>query len=67
MGCESSDVVRFDLLQGQMRVAGGYILHLATDASLVVLGSGIASIFVVDYSSNFPTNDRPIIDFVTPL
>ena len=64
MGCESSDVVRFDLgplLQGQMRVAklksafnlliiekyclssklcqlaisGGYILHLATDESLV--------------------------------
>ena len=64
MGCESFDVVRFEighLLQGQMRVAklksaynfliieklclslklcllafsGGYILHLAPDASLV--------------------------------
>ena len=64
MGCESFDVIRFDLgplLQGQTRIAklksaydsliiekcclssklyklafsGGYILHLATDASLV--------------------------------
>ena len=31
------------------------------------LVSGIASIFAVDYSSNFPTDDRPIIDFFTPL
>ena len=29
--------------------------------------SGIASIFVVDYSSIFPTDDRPIINFFTPL
>ena len=29
--------------------------------------SGIASIFAVDYSSNFPTDDRPLIDFFTPL
>ena len=26
--------------------------------------SGIASIFMVDYSSIFPTDDRPIIDFL---
>ena len=32
-----------------------------------VLVSGIASIFAVDYSSNFPTDDRPLIDFFTPL
>ena len=29
--------------------------------------SGIASIFMVDYSSIFPTDDWPIIDFFTPL
>ena len=29
--------------------------------------SGIASIYMVDYSSIFPTDDRPIIDFFTPL
>ena len=32
-----------------------------------LLVSGIASIFMVDYSSIFPTDDRPIIDFFTPL
>ena len=32
-----------------------------------LLVSGIASIFVDDYSSVFPTDDRPIIDFFTPL
>ena len=29
--------------------------------------SGIILIFMVDYSSIFPTDDRPIIDFFTPL
>ena len=29
--------------------------------------SGIASILMVDYSSIFPTDDRPIIDFFTLL
>ena len=31
------------------------------------LVSGIASIFMVDYSSIFPTDDRPIIDFLCQL
>ena len=31
------------------------------------LVSGIASIFMVDYLSIFLTDDRPIIDFFTPL
>ena len=31
------------------------------------LVSGIATIFVVDYSSIFPTDDRPIINFFTQL
>ena len=33
----------------------------------LMVASGIASIFMVDYSSIFPTDDRPIIDFFTPL
>ena len=31
------------------------------------LVSGIASVFMVNYLSIFPTDDRPIIDFYTPL
>ena len=35
-----------------------------TPVYLFTLVSGIASIFMVDYSSIFPTDDRPIIDFL---
>ena len=41
--------------------------RLAYVRSIFAVVSGIASILMVDYSSIFPTDDRPIIDFFTPL
>ena len=43
------------------------VLCIENYSQAYMIVSGIASIFVVDYSSIFPTDDRPIIDFFTPL